>query len=205
MIAYGAESGEKNFTDGFFWRRPVTKMRRGLITQPWLSWQVRLLQIDRMTNCLRPLLSVIAMLVLTLAASAANAEIRAHGPYIDIINDKGGNVMAMAQRRGQLARSGKQVRIRGYCRSACTMLVTLPNACIGPKARIGFHAPRLPNTNIIPPMVDQIMGNFYRNGIRERWFGGWNRSLEMTVISARDYVRLDPQTRICSSLGGKKK
>ena len=44
------------------------------------------------------------------------------------------------------------------------------------------------------------MGNFYRGGIRERWFGGWNRSMEMKIISAREYVRLDPQARICGSL-----
>ena len=92
------------------------------------------------------------------------------------------------------------IRDSGYCRSACTILTTLPNACLGPGSRIGFHAPRIPNTQIIPPLVDQIMGNFYRGGIRERWFGGWNRTMEMQVISAQQYVRMDPQTRICDSL-----
>ncbi|MDB6177254.1 hypothetical protein PAF17_06995 [Paracoccus sp. Z330] len=175
------------------------------ITQPWLSLRIGLLQITGMITSLRPALPLIAALCAALFVASAQAEIREHGKYIDIINDKGGNVMEMAQRRSKLARSGKQVRIRGYCRSACTMLITLPNACIGPKARIGFHAPRIPNTTIIPPIVDQIMGNYYRNGIRAKWYGGWNRSIDMNVISAREYVRLDPQTRICSSLGGKKK
>lgn len=124
----------------------------------------------------------------------------ASGNTIDVWNDSGGNVLQMTQRRESLAKSGKRVRIRGYCRSACTMLITMPNACLGPYAKVGFHAPRIPNTSIIPPYVDQIMGNFYRNGIRDRWFGGWNRSLEMQVISAREYVRLDPQTRLCDEL-----
>ena len=122
------------------------------------------------------------------------------GPFIDVWNNRGGNVLQMVQTRADLARSGRQVRIRGYCRSACTILTTLPNACLGPHARIGFHAPRIPNTQIIPPYVDQIMGNFYRGGIRDRWFGGWNRLMEMQIVSARDYVKLDPQARICDSI-----
>lgn len=194
------------FTKSANSRALVAKIRRpSAITQPWLSLPRALGQVGAMKRFTRHVSALIAAALIAAFAPSAHAETRVHDKYIDIINDKGGNVMEMAQRRSKLARSGKQVRIRGYCRSACTMLVTLPNACIGPKARIGFHAPRIPNTTIIPPMVDQIMGNYYRNGIRDRWYGGWNRSLEMKVISAKEYVRLDPQTRICSSLGGKKK
>lgn len=143
----------------------------------------------------RLILSLVALLA-ALPASG-HAQIVERGGFIDVMDHRGGNVLQMVQLRERLGRSGKTVRIRGYCRSACTILTTLPNACLGKQARIGFHAPRLPNTRIIPPMVDEIMGNFYRNGIRDRWFGGWNRSLDMTVLSARDYVRLDPQSRIC--------
>lgn len=136
------------------------------------------------------------VLALPLPAMAEQAQSR----FIDISNNAGGNVLDMVRYREKLARSGKIVRIRGYCRSACTILTTLPNGCLGPNSRIGFHAPRLPGTTIIPPYVDEIMGNYYRNGIRQRWFGGWNRSLNMQVITAKDYVRLDPQTKICDSL-----
>jgi hypothetical protein len=143
-------------------------------------------------------------LILTLAAAlcavvpvASHAEIVERGRFIDVENHRGGNVLQMVQLRERLARSGKTVRIRGYCRSACTILTTLPNACLGGGARIGFHAPRIPNTQIIPPLVDQIMGNYYRGAIRDRWFGGWNRSLDMQIITARQYVRMDPQARIC--------
>lgn len=148
-------------------------------------------------------LRLILPLVVALIAAAplpGQAEIVQRGQFIDVSNNRGGNVMQMVRTREQLARSGKTVRIRGYCRSACTILITMPNACLGPKARVGFHAPRLPGTQIIPPYVDQIMGSFYRGGIRDRWFGGWNRSHQMNVISASDYVRLDPQTKICDSL-----
>lgn len=144
-----------------------------------------------------PVTPVVLAVAMALAPVAGSAEIVERGPFIDVVNHRGGNVLRTVQLREQLGRSGKTVRIRGYCRSACTILTTLPNACIGGGARIGFHAPRIPNTRIIPPLVDEIMGSFYRNGIRDRWFAGWNRSLDMQVISARDYVRLDPQARIC--------
>lgn len=146
-------------------------------------------------------LALILAAALTAAAPAAAQEgIRRAGEFIDVWNNRGGNVLQMVQTRQELASSGRTVRIRGYCRSACTILTTMPNACLGPRARIGFHAPRIQGTQIIPPYVDQIMGNFYRGGIRDRWFGGWNRSMEMQVITARDYVRMDPQARICDSL-----
>jgi hypothetical protein len=138
--------------------------------------------------------------LLTVTPLAAHADIRNAGPYIDVWNDRGGNVLEMVKTRQNLESSGKEIRIRGYCRSACTMLTTIPRACLGPNATIGFHAPRIQGTQIIPPYVDQIMGNYYRNGIRDRWFSGWNKSLDMQVISAQEYVRLDPQARICDSL-----
>ena len=143
---------------------------------------------------------------LALAAPPAAAEMRVtRDGYLDIWNDKGGNVLQMVQRRSELQNSRRPIRIRGTCSSACTILTTLPNACLGPRATIGFHAPRIPGTSFIPPLVDQIMGEYYRAGIRDRWFGGWNRSLAIHRISARDYVRLDPQVKICDSLLRRKK
>lgn len=150
----------------------------------------------------------IQLLVLILALGSvlpAQAEIVERNGRIFVNNDRGGNVMDMVQTRSRLENSGKPVWIRGYCRSACTMLITMRNACLYPRAEVGFHAPRIPNTTIIPPIVDQIMGNTYRGGIRDRWYGGWNRSLDMTVITAAEYVRLDPQTRICRSLKPRKR
>ncbi len=113
-------------------------------------------------------------------------------------NNPGGNVLEMVQYRNKLAASGRPVEVRGYCRSACTILITLPNACLGPNATVGFHAPRIPNTKIIPPIVDQIMARFYRNGILSKWNSEWKHNLKMTKISAKEYVRLDPETRLCS-------
>lgn len=130
------------------------------------------------------------------APAPAAAPAAPQGPIV-IRDNRGGNVVQMMAYRQQLAASGRPVEIRGLCNSACTMLVTLPNACLAPDATVGFHAPRLPNTQVIPPIVDQLMATTYRNGIRARWFNEWRHSLSIQSITAREYVALDPMTRLC--------
>lgn len=137
----------------------------------------------------------LAACVATTGAPPVNA---ASQKPIQIWDHPGGNVMDTVRYRNRLVASGRPVEIRGYCRSACTILITMPNACLGPGATVGFHAPRLPGTTIIPPVVDGIMARFYRNGILRRWNSTWKHSLKMQKISAREYVRLDPETRLCS-------
>ena len=144
----------------------------------------------RITACLALALSLALPL-------APPADARGAAEPIVIRNNKGGNVLQAINYREQLAASGRPVEIRGYCRSACTIYITLPNACLGPGATVGFHAPRIPGTKIIPPIVDQLMARYYRNGILRKWNSEWKHSLEMHKISARQYVKLDPQTRLC--------
>lgn len=132
------------------------------------------------------------------AATQPTPVTGAQGPIV-IRDNRGGNVVQMMAYRSQLAASGRQVQIRGVCNSACTMLTTLPNACLGPGAMIGFHAPRIPNTQVIPPIVDQLMATTYRNGIRARWFNEWRHSLTIKSITAQEYVALDSMTRLCPS------
>ena len=141
-------------------------------------------------------------LALTLAACVATTtappvEAAPRGKPIVIANNRGGNVIEMVQYRNKLAASGRPVEIRGYCGSACTILITMPNACLAPDGTVGFHAPRIPGTTIIPPLVDQLMAQYYRNGILRKWNSDWKHSLNMHKISARQYVALDPQTRLC--------
>lgn len=133
----------------------------------------------------------------TIATASQPRQAAATAEPIVIHNNRGGNVVQMIARRNELEASGRPVRISGLCNSACTMLITLPNACLAPDASVGFHAPRLPGTQIIPPIVDQLMAMHYRNGILDRWNSEWRHSLKIQSISAREYVRLDPQTRLC--------
>lgn len=147
--------------------------------------------------------AILAAMALTslLIAAPSGAQQARNAPTVDIVNDKGGNVMRAIARRAELQRSGRQVRIMGYCRSACTIYLTLPNACLGGFASVGFHAPRLPGTNIIPPGVGELMGNFYRGKIRENWMREWQYSRAMRRLSAQEYRRLDPQIRMCPPSG----
>ncbi|WP_246184967.1 hypothetical protein [Paracoccus aestuariivivens] len=147
---------------------------------------------------MKRIFALLAVLVTLVALAAPQAQARATGKPIVIANDRGGNVVRTMQRRQELEASGRPVEIRGYCRSACTMYITMRNACLGPGATVGFHAPRIPNTHIIPPLVDQLMARYYRNGILQKWNSEWKHSLKMHKISAKQYVRLDPQTRLCS-------
>ena len=143
-------------------------------------------------------LTTLALSVAVVAPlSSAPAMAKPQGGPIVILNNRGGNVMEAIKYREKLARSGRPVEVRGYCRSACTIYITLPNACLGPGATVGFHAPRIPGTTIIPPIVDQLMAQYYRGGILRKWNSEWKYSLKIQKISARQYVRLDPQTRLC--------
>lgn len=149
--------------------------------------------------------AVFAMLVPGTSGPAAAQETPADTPpgTVDILDDRGGNVLEALARRSRLERWGGPVRIRGYCRSACTLYLSLPNACLGGRATVGFHAPRIPGTDIIPPLVGEIMGRFYRGEIRRRWEAEWQYSLRMTRLSAAEYRRLDPQMRICGGGAGR--
>lgn len=139
----------------------------------------------------------LAMFLTLSMLAVPGAQARTNDKPIVIMNNKGGNVVQTMQHREKLVASGRPVEIRGYCRSACTMYITMPNACLGRGATVGFHAPRIPGTKIIPPIVDQLMARYYRNGILRKWNSEWKHSLEMHKISAREYVKLDPQTRLC--------
>ena len=100
-------------------------------------------------------ISACLAMFLTLSMLAApGAQARTNDKPIVIMNNKGGNVVQTMQHREKLVASGRPVEIRGYCRSACTMYITMPNACLAPDATIGFHAPRLPGTQVIPPIGD---------------------------------------------------
>lgn len=119
------------------------------------------------------------------------------GQPIVIRNDDGGNVTGYIVRRSQLAASGRRVEFQGYCASACTMLITIPNACLAPDATVGFHAPHFIATGQPAPIINGLMAAYYRGGVLKRWNEVWSKSTKMQVISAREYVRLDPQTKLC--------
>jgi len=84
---------------------------------------------------MRNLLAVtclVGMTVLTPAMPALAASSTGYG--------KGGRTKDFAVDVQKYGQSGELFRIKGHCQSACTMFLSLRNACIEPSARLLFHA-----------------------------------------------------------------
>lgn len=86
-----------------------------------------------------------------------------------VTHDTGGSVAA----RLDQMRSMSSVRIVGACYSSCTLLLGVPDACVTPSARLGFHGPStrsgLPLLRSEWDRVSRIMAEQYPPKIR-LWF-----------------------------------
>ena len=80
-------------------------------------------------------------------------------------------------------------------RSACVIFTTLPNACLGAGASVGFHGS---NVNA-GPIGNQQMARYLRGEAKRRFVAEWQYipTTEIHKIKAVDYVKLDPQVKIC--------
>lgn len=56
-----------------------------------------------------------------------------------ITNDGGGLVTHYEEMAWRYRMEGRRVEIRGSCRSACTLALSVPNVCVGPGAMVKFH------------------------------------------------------------------
>lgn len=133
-------------------------------------------------------------LICAFAACTDRRDPPTEEPYV-IRRDGGGQLISAEADRAMLARWGGRVEIRNYCYSACVIFTTLPNACLGRKARIGFHGS---NVNV-GPIGNQQMAKYMRNGVRRMYLNEWQKIPpdDIHIISAREYVRLDPETKLC--------
>lgn len=89
-------------------------------------------------------------------------------------NDSGGVLDERVTEIAHLRATGEQVRIGGYCNSACTMYLGLPNACVSPRAVFGFHGP-MSQFYGMPLLADEfehwsrVMASHYPEPIRT-WY-----------------------------------
>ena len=82
-----------------------------------------------------------AALVLS-AALAIGAPGGARADVVIVGNDYGGILVARLASLQALKTRGTTVEIRGdICASACTLYLGLPNTCVLPHTRFGFHGP----------------------------------------------------------------
>lgn len=116
---------------------------------------------------------------------------------VTIRNNGGGNTQAFAAERARLERSGKPVRIEGYCASACTIFYSLPNACLAKGSSLHFHGSSSP-LGIGDAIANATLARYYRAGILAGFLGGWNELTKpMHKVGAAHVVKLDPEAKLC--------
>lgn len=137
---------------------------------------------------------LLALITLSVLASCTDTrDLELNEPLV-ISNDGGGQLISAEADRAKLKSWGGEVQLRGYCASACVIFTTLPNACLGPNARIGFHSANLS----VPFLIgDAQMSRYLRGEIKKNYDRTWSKSSDMHWISAKEYVELDPLAKIC--------
>jgi len=135
------------------------------------------------------------MLLVSLLAACNDRRPLPSGDLYVIRNDGGGQLISAETDRAVLKLWGGAVRIEGYCNSACLMFTTLPNACLAPDLKLGFHGANVNVGFVGNPQVSKYL----RNGVKQRFDEEWQfiPFTEIHRISAAEYVRLDPETRLC--------
>jgi hypothetical protein len=107
--------------------------------------------------------------LLMMAAPPVAAQARA--AYI-VQSDRGGMIGQRSQQIRSFRAAGQRVELRGTCLSACTMYLSLPNACVASNATFGFHGPTRNGQRLSQREFEhfsQVMADNYREPLRS-WF-----------------------------------
>jgi hypothetical protein len=118
-----------------------------------------------------PIISIILMA----QPGPARAQTKTLGQSSSYVveNDRGGLMLKRLAQIRALRQSGQPVRITGgICYSTCTMLVGLPQTCITPDVRFGFHGPSSHGRALTPETFErasEIIASFYPKPLR-RWY-----------------------------------
>lgn len=90
-----------------------------------------------------------------------------------IQNDRGGLLTDRIHQLRKLVTSQAPVEIRGeVCHSTCTMLLGLPDVCVSPDTRFGFHGPSKSGAPLKPEVFERasrVIASFYPNDLRD-WY-----------------------------------
>ena len=94
---------------------------------------------------------------------------------VAIYNDGGGLVDKYIAQAHQYALEGRRVEIRGSCRSACTLALSVPSVCVSPGAQVKMHqAYELYSGKERPDITDKMLNELPAN-IRQRLEGHISR------------------------------
>ena len=129
---------------------------------------------------------------LLLCAAMLASSVTSASATMRIAEDRGGQIGHYLQTFAQVRSSGEHVIIDGNCLSACTLvlgLVPRSRVCVTPRARFGFHAAWMPDSDgrpVTSPMGTQALWNIYPAHVRS-WIsrhGGLSR--KMIYLQGRD-------------------
>lgn len=91
---------------------------------------------------------------------------------IVVSHDRGGKLGQRSHQVRYLRATGQRVELRGVCLSACTMYLSLPNVCVSPSARLGFHGPTRNGQRLTGQDFQhwsEVMADNYREPLRS-WY-----------------------------------
>ncbi len=114
-------------------------------------------------------LCITAAGILSTAAMPAAAQTRA---AFVVQSDRGGWLGQRSKKIRKMRATGQRVELRGTCLSACTMYLSLPNACVSSNATFGFHGPSRNGQQLSQREFDhwsRLMADNYREPLRS-WF-----------------------------------
>ncbi len=135
---------------------------------------------------------------LALCATVLACSVTSASATMRIAEDRGGQIGHYMQTFAQVRTSGERVVVDGNCLSACTLvlgLVPRSRVCATPRARFGFHAAWMPDSNgrpITSPIGTQALWNIYPGPVRS-WIsrhGGLSR--KMIFLQGRDLNGIVP-------------
>jgi hypothetical protein len=105
------------------------------------------------------------------APSPATAAQRRQPVVIE--NDRGGLLLERIRQIRMLVENPAPVEIRGeICHSTCTLFLSLPDVCVLPTTRFGFHGPSFGGAALAPDPFErasQVIAGFYPKDLR-RWY-----------------------------------
>lgn len=145
--------------------------------------------------------------ILALSACATPSGYKAPPDALIVNRDDGGFMMRRVAQVRDLEQSGRPVVIRGKCASACTMFLALPQTCVEPGARLGFHGPshvdprrqlrpeiRQTSVNLIskyyPPEISEWFQREGHTRVGQQFY--WKTGREVIAMGARPCVPAEP-------------
>lgn len=119
---------------------------------------------------------------------------------LNVRNDPGGELSVRVEQIKAIRAAGTQVRIvGGFCNSACTMYLGLPNTCVSRNVSFGFHGPmsQFYGMALQPDQFEYwsgVMGAYYPRQIRA-WYMHEARYTTVGIkkVSGRELIRLGIQ------------